>query len=845
MEIRGKQITAELDPGLDSHGVYLAEHDRLVFKTHALDASTNILRERARTVGGIKDNPNIARVRGLIGYDHVLDAAGQAEARLAIAYEYIDAPLITDLRLTPAESDEALLALAEATARLHNSGIIHGGIGKHQVRYDHDEKRVVLLDAGWLWQKTGNPKNPVVDITGLRDIASALNLSAPVRRALATQSSDINATVTGIREAIAETKTTVDDLKKPRTYGAGPIPAPKPGKPKDATTGSTAAPPPPPRGGGPVVMGTPDANASDKADKEITGQAPAQSDPEESNPESEPQAESVRSNEQESTDAGHAIGTDQSGTEQAVVTPAPEAPAETEDEPNTGDEKKDESPAVHHAPASPDTNDEAAAKGRARSDDTEYDDYTPEDTEHYVYVEDRENTPEPKRERSIALQELVATPASGPETEPDSHDDGDGHEHETGTDAEESAEDPSETETHQSEDPATEEHRGTEENNVSETKTPLTRRGPLADRRIRYGAIGAIAVLALGGVGVAAATSIGGQGSDQSSEASLQSRALPEDYSASSDWDVPIPDGAQVVATDAAIAILDGTKMKLYSTSDGKAIRTIDLGGNPEFVVDTTVGKDNALAWKVGKKVSAWTSKTGKDSDPIQADVDDGTKFSNTGEHLMMVKDKTVSTIGPSGKIDFPEGSGAPMAVDDAGVIEASFDDPVNIRPAKGDAKDQKMDAPHDGQKIQSWIAAGHGYGIIIWAKDADNTDDDNDVTVSVNDLKSGESKGSYDTTLGKTKDWKWMTGQGGRAGTYGPLVVNLVNGKINDKAPEDTTYKKVKGQLAITGGKPPKAYPTDGEGYELTKGSILAVTSSYAIVQEGDDIKAYPSTLT
>lgn len=839
MEIRGKQITAELDPGLDSHGVYLAEHDGIVFKTHALDESTNILRERARTVGGIKDNPNIARVRGLIGYDHVLDAAGQTEARLAIAYEYIDGPLITDLRLTPAESDEALLALAEATARLHNSGIIHGGIGKHQVRYDQESNRVVLLDAGWLWQKTGNPKNPVVDITGLRDIASALNLSAPVRRALATQSADINATVTGIREAIAETKTTVDDLKKPR-YGAGPIPAPKPGKPKDASTGSTAAPPPPPRSGGPVVMGTPDADASDNDDKEATGQTTAQPEPEES------KQDSARSNEQESSETGPDIGADRPGTEEAVATPAPEAPAETEDQPSTGDEKKDESPAAHQVPDptvaqqhAPNKNDDAPAKGRPRADDTEYDDYTPEDTDHYVYVEDRQKAPEPKRERSLALQELVATPASGPETEPDSHDDGDGHENKTATDTEGSTEDPSEPETDQPEDQTT------DETSASETKTPLTRRGPLADRRIRYGAIGAIAVLALGGVGVAAATSIGGQGSDQSSEASPQSRALPEDYSASSDWDVPIPDGAQVVATDAAIAILDGTKMKLYSTRDGKEIRTIDLGGNPEFVVDTTVGQDNALAWKVGKKVSAWTSKTGKKSDPIQADVDDGTKFSNTGEHLMMVKDKTVSTIGPSGKIEFPKGSGAPMAVDDAGVIEASFDDPVNIRPAKGDAKEQKMDAPHDGQKIQSWIAAGHGYGITIWAKDADSTDDDNEVTVSVNDLKSGESKGSYDTTLGKTKDWKWMTGQGGRAGTYGPLVVNLVNGKMNDKAPEDTTYKKVKGQLAITGDKPPKAYPTDGGGYELTKGSILALTSSYAIVQEGDDIKAYPSTLT
>lgn len=773
MEIRGKEITAELSPGSSAAGVYLAANDSLVFKTQVRDQAVNARRERARTVGGIKDNPNIARVRGFIPYT-ATDASGNEENRVAVGYEYIDGPLITAKSFAPADGDQAILALAKAVGTLHGNGLIHGGIAKHQVRVRPETGQVVLLDAGWVWNEPKNSKNPLVDISGLRNIASAIKLSLGVRKALAaTRSDDINEVIRDIAKAIEETKVRVEDVRRgpEKTRTGAPIPIPTPSKAPEPETDDGEGQEPEPTSvkkmpEAPVVLGTPAA-----ANETLTA--------------------GVTHTRAESGD--HA---------------EPESVPEPEPEP-----------------------------------EVEYDDYEPEDKEGYQYIHLPEESP--------------ATAAAPEATDPPEDD----------TDVDSSAPRASTTSKKPRKpvarpvparkgEPALTDAARTEQAPSTGTVEPADA-GPtpksatwswLGVRRNQIIAGSAVAVLLLGGAGAFAASSIKGDEKNQQTGATPSTtHALPEGFAESSSWNVAIPDGAKVVSADAGIGIIKGQQLTIYSTADGKKIRDMDLGGNPEFLVGTTVGDQDALAWKVGSKVTAWTKTTGKSGDPVSTTVDDGTQFTNTGEHLMMRKDNDVSTLGPKGKVTYPKSSGTPLAVDENGTINVSFDDPVSITPSdgKGKASDVSLDAPHDDQKVQTWVAAGHGMAISVWAKDAESTDDSTKVTVAVHSLEDGKAKGTYDTTLGKAKDWNWMSGQGGRAGTFGPLVVNLADGTINDKAPESTTFKKVKGQLAITGDNPATVYPASGNPYKISRGSVLAVTSTYAIVQEGDTIKAYPSDLT
>lgn len=361
-------------------------------------------------------------------------------------------------------------------------------------------------------------------------------------------------------------------------------------------------------------------------------------------------------------------------------------------------------------------------------------------------------------------------------------------------------------------------------------------------------AVLAIGVIGFGGKAIFTGGDDAGAQADSKnvSQVSDQTKNVLDGYEGQSLWSKNIPDGAQVFSGADGTVILDGKTMTIYSTGSGKKIRTEELSEDPKFLVNTKIGDKDALVWQSKDTVYGWYKDLGEKGDLAQAHVSDQAKVSNTGQQIMIVDDGKVSTLGEKGAVSYKNETGlTPIAIDSSGLISGGFDVPVQITDMDGKQVSSKdLKPPKDDQRIQSWLSAGHGYAATIWSKDPESTDDSEKVTVAVHSLKDGSLTAHYDTTLGKTKDAKWIVGQGGQEAVYGNHVFSLSDGKEIAQIPDSAKINKVKGKTVEAKDGDTNLYFTkDKTGHKLS-GSVLAETGSYLVMQKSNQLVVYPSSV-
>lgn len=363
----------------------------------------------------------------------------------------------------------------------------------------------------------------------------------------------------------------------------------------------------------------------------------------------------------------------------------------------------------------------------------------------------------------------------------------------------------------------------------------------------------AAAVLLVGGIGVAALT-----GGDDDAPTEADSSTGTAQLSATEDtettikgysqrpaWNVTVPTGGNVFASNAGLAIVKDKTITLYN-DEGKKTREEKLAGERGFMVETQIGSDTAIAWQDGNTVKAWTPSMGAKKKLITASVDPKATITDNGSNLLIKEGKTYSTLTSKGKTGIKDTNGLdPKGVDAEGVISGGFDVPVNITSLDGKkSRDVVLNAPEENLTMHSWIAAGHGYAAVVWAEDPYATDDSTPVTVALSSLKNGDVAGTYKTTLGDAKARKWKAGQGGQEASYGDILFSLSDGSLLGQTPEGVTLKKIRGPLAQAEQNGKTLIFRGAEpGYRFD-GNVLAASPDQVVVLRGQTVTAYQSEL-
>lgn len=337
------------------------------------------------------------------------------------------------------------------------------------------------------------------------------------------------------------------------------------------------------------------------------------------------------------------------------------------------------------------------------------------------------------------------------------------------------------------------------------------------------------------------------------SAVTTQTETTPRGYMRQSEWTVPIPDKGKVFASDHAAVTMTSSKLTLYSPADGKKIRDVKLSAPVDYISETRIGDQDAIVWRTGGTLHAWTEKAGAKGKLVEAKMPSKSSVSTTGDQTLVVSDEGPSVLTAAGlqKLN-RDGDLTPMAVDDEGLISGGFDAPVHIS-KNGSTKSVNLVPPKEGQRIHSWINAGHGFTATLWAKDPETQDPDQEVTMAVHNLATGEITTQ---ATGPFKDLKpgnasseeqdgqrWITGQGARTAAYGTRVISLADGKQRTEIPGEYKVSKVKGDM-VAAKRDDQSYIFQGadEGYPM-RSSLIAQTPTTVILQEGSNLVGYGSS--
>ncbi|MCT1736160.1 hypothetical protein M3A88_13115 [Kocuria marina] len=337
------------------------------------------------------------------------------------------------------------------------------------------------------------------------------------------------------------------------------------------------------------------------------------------------------------------------------------------------------------------------------------------------------------------------------------------------------------------------------------------------------------------------------------SAVTTQAETTPRGYMRQSEWTVPIPDKGKVFASDHAAVTMTSSKLTLYSPADGKKIRDVKLSAPVDYISETRIGDQDAIVWRAGGTLHAWTEKAGAKGKLVEAKMPSKSSVSTTGDQTLVVSDGGPSVLTAAGlqKLN-RDGDLTPMAVDDEGLISGGFDAPVHIS-KNGSTKSVNLAPPKEGQRIHSWINAGHGFTATLWAKDPETQDPDQEVTMAVHNLATGEITTQ---ATGPFKDLKprnasseeqdgqrWITGQGARTAAYGTRVISLRDGKQITEIPGEYKVSKVKGGM-VAAKRDDQSYIFQGadEGYPM-RSSLIAQTPTTVILQEGSNLVGYGSS--
>ena len=379
-------------------------------------------------------------------------------------------------------------------------------------------------------------------------------------------------------------------------------------------------------------------------------------------------------------------------------------------------------------------------------------------------------------------------------------------------------------------------------------KALLTRRNLLA------GGAG-VGVLLLGSLAVGA---MGNKKSKDTSNDEVRSVSTLTGYADSGTWTVPVSASAQVFAAEAGVLVANGPKVEIHAFSKpaGKTlVRTVDLGGELDLAFDTQVGGKAALVMQSGRKLTVFVEGMGAEDKLIEAEVREGARISGSGSATAVLAGSSASVLLRDGLAEFkrPEESAySSLAADSEGLISIAFDAPVLVTDREGKKlTTASLSAVAEGWGVHSWIGAGHGKIVSLWAQDVYTQDEAAEVVLAVHSAADGSLLGQKQMRLSDAaeKTANGMTvrplrvGQGGKTAVFGRFVIRLADGSFRDDLPADVVVKKIKGEVIVTEDQSGSALvyaPAEARGVKFS-GAIMAQVSSGLLVQRGNALILLP----
>lgn len=379
-------------------------------------------------------------------------------------------------------------------------------------------------------------------------------------------------------------------------------------------------------------------------------------------------------------------------------------------------------------------------------------------------------------------------------------------------------------------------------------KALLTRRNLLA------GGAG-VGVLLLGSLAVGA---MGNKKSQGTSNDEVRSVSTLTGYADSGTWTVPVSASAQVFAAEAGVLVANGPKVEIHAFSKpaGKTlVRTVDLGGELDLAFDTTVGGKAALVMQSGRKLTVFVEGMGAEDKLIEAEVREGARISGSGSATAVLAGSSASVLLRDGLAEFkrPEESAySTLAADSEGLISVAFDAPVLVTDREGKKlTTASLSAVAEGWGVHSWIGAGHGKIVSLWAQDVYTQDEAAEVMLAVHSAADGSLLGQKQMRLSDAaeKTANGMTvrplrvGQGGKTAVFGRFVIRLADGTFRDDLPADVVVKKIKGEVIVTEDQSGSALvyaPAEAHGVKFS-GAIMAQVSPGLLVQRGNALILLP----
>lgn len=377
-------------------------------------------------------------------------------------------------------------------------------------------------------------------------------------------------------------------------------------------------------------------------------------------------------------------------------------------------------------------------------------------------------------------------------------------------------------------------------------KALLTRRNLL---------VGGAGVLLLGSLAVGA---MGNKKSKDTSSDEVRSVSTLTGYADSGTWTVPVSASAQVFAAEAGVLVANGPKVEIHAFSKptGKTlIRTVDLGGELDLAFDTQVGGKAALVMQSGRKLTVFVEGMGSEGKLIEAEVREGARISGSGSATAVLAGSSASVLLSDGLVEFkrPEESAySSLAADSEGLISVAFDAPVLVTDREGKKlTTASLSAVAEGWGVHSWIGAGHGKIVSLWAQDVYTQDEAAEVVLAVHSAADGSLLGQKQMRLSDAaeKTANGMTvrplrvGQGGKTAVFGRFVIRLADGSFRDDLPADVVVKKIKGEVIVTEDQSGSALvyaPAEARGVKFS-GAIMAQVSSGLLVQRGNALILLP----
>lgn len=379
-------------------------------------------------------------------------------------------------------------------------------------------------------------------------------------------------------------------------------------------------------------------------------------------------------------------------------------------------------------------------------------------------------------------------------------------------------------------------------------KALLTRRNLLA------GGAG-VGVLLLGSLAVGA---MGNKKSQGTSNDEVRAVSTLTGYADSGTWTVPVSASAQVFAAEAGVLVANGPKVEIHAFSKpaGKTlVRTVDLGGELDLAFDTTVGGKAALVMQSGRKLTVFVEGMGAEDKLIEAEVREGARISGSGSATAVLAGSSASVLLRDGLAEFKrpeENAYSSLAADSEGLISVAFDAPVLVTDREGKkVTTASLSAVAEGWGVHSWIGAGHGKIVSLWAQDVYTQDEAAEVVLAVHSAADGSLLGQKQMRLSDAaeKTANGMTvrplrvGQGGKTAVFGRFVIRLADGSFRDDLPADVVVKKIKGEVIVTEDQSGSALvyaPAEARGVKFS-GAIMAQVSSGLLVQRGNALILLP----